>query len=89
MYRVTIRFYEELNDFLPSASRKKEIDFEFRGRRSVKDLIESFGVPHVEVDLILVNGESVGRDGIRALVMKPFSAREISKHVRAALEPPD
>ena len=25
---------------------------------SVKDMIESFGVPHTEVDLILVNGES-------------------------------
>ena len=29
---------------------------------SVKDLIESFGVPHTEVDLILVNGVSVGFD---------------------------
>ncbi len=60
MYRIVIRFYEELNDFLPAAYRKRDIDFEFKGRRSVKDLIESFGVPHVEVDLILVNGESVG-----------------------------
>ncbi|OVE78011.1 hypothetical protein BVX99_00905 [bacterium F16] len=28
--------------------------------RSVKDLIESFGVPHTEVDSIRINGESVG-----------------------------
>jgi len=32
------------------------------GTPSVKDLVESCGVPHVEVDLILVNGESVGFD---------------------------
>lgn len=31
----------------------------FDGRRSIKDLIESLGVPHVEVDLILVDGVSV------------------------------
>lgn len=59
MYQITIRFYEELNDFLPPERRKRDISFSFAGRRSVKDLIESFGVPHVEVDLILVNGESV------------------------------
>ena len=28
-------------------------------RTSIKDLIESFGIPHTEVDLILVNGKSV------------------------------
>jgi len=65
-YRVTLRFYEELNDFLPRNSRKREIDFSFEGRRSVKDLIEQFRVPHVEVDLILVNGASVGFDYIVA-----------------------
>ncbi|MCU0847639.1 MAG: Mut7-C ubiquitin/RNAse domain-containing protein [Spirochaetes bacterium] len=59
MYRILIRFYEELNDFLPRDRRKTDIEFTFPGRRSAKDLIESFGVPHVEVDLILVNGESV------------------------------
>ena len=56
---ITIRFYEELNDFLKNYPLKQDIDFTFSGKRSVKDLIESFGVPHVEVDLILVNGEPV------------------------------
>mgnify|MGYP006288315505 CR=1 FL=1 len=58
-YMVTVRFYEELNDFLPRQWRKKDIPVESRDRRSVKDLVESLGVPHVEIDLILVNGESV------------------------------
>ncbi len=55
---VTIRFYEELNDFLNKEyPRRKEINFKYPGRRSVKDLIESFNIPHVEVDLILINGK--------------------------------
>jgi len=49
------RFYEELNDFLPSEKRKKLFSYAFNGNPSVKDAIEAMGVPHVEVDLILVN----------------------------------
>lgn len=56
---VTIRFYEELNDFLPSGQRKVAFDHTIAKGQTVKDLIESLGVPHTEVDLILVNGDSV------------------------------
>jgi uncharacterized protein with PIN domain len=49
------RFYEELNDFLPSEKRKMLFSYAFNGNPSVKDAIEAMGVPHVEVDLILVN----------------------------------
>lgn len=59
MYTVRLRFYEELNYFLPDEHKKKEFQLSFDVPRSVKDLIESIGVPHVEVDLILVNGRSV------------------------------
>jgi uncharacterized protein with PIN domain len=59
MSRAFFRFYEELNDFLPSVKRKKIFPYEFKGTPSVKDAIEANGVPHVEVDLILVNGISV------------------------------
>jgi uncharacterized protein with PIN domain/sulfur carrier protein ThiS len=61
---VTIRFYEELGDFLLAAQRKRDLAFSDIGRRSIKDFIESLGVPHAEVDLILVNGEPVGFDYI-------------------------
>lgn len=60
MPRITLRFYEELNDFLPPGRRKRDFTVELERRASVKDLIESLGVPHVEVDLILVDGRSVG-----------------------------
>ena len=57
--QINIRFYEELNDFLPPDKRKKDFNVELKKPRSVKDLIESVGVPHTEIDLIIVNGESV------------------------------
>lgn len=59
MRSITIRFYEELNDFLPEEKRKVRFEQKFFGRESVKDLIEAIGVPHTEIDMILVNGKSV------------------------------
>jgi len=53
------RFYEELNDFLSLEKRKKFFPYSFNGNPSVKDAIEALRVPHVEVDLILVNSLSV------------------------------
>ena len=82
-YRVTLRFYEELNFFLRPEQRRRDIEHSFNGRRSVKDLVESFGVPHVEIDLILVNGESVDfsyivRDGDRISVYPEFETLSIA-----------
>jgi len=54
------RFYEELNDFLPQEKKKVKFQHTFILRESVKDMIEAIGVPHAEVDLILVNGISKG-----------------------------
>ncbi len=59
MGTVFFRFYEELNDFLPSAKKKITFEYSFSGNQSVKDAIEALGVPHVEIDMILVNGDPV------------------------------
>jgi uncharacterized protein with PIN domain len=59
MNQAIFRFYAELNDFLPFDRRYKSFTLQFNDRQSVKHLIESLGVPHTEVDLILVNGISV------------------------------
>ncbi|MCD6398192.1 MAG: Mut7-C ubiquitin/RNAse domain-containing protein [Spirochaetaceae bacterium] len=56
---VTIRFYEELNDFLEKNKRKVSYSVKTNPGQTVKDLIESENVPHTEVDLILVNSNSV------------------------------
>ena len=59
---IIIRFYEELNDFLHYTRRKKAFSFPLPLKRSIKDIIESLGVPHTEVDLILANSVSVSFD---------------------------
>jgi uncharacterized protein with PIN domain/sulfur carrier protein ThiS len=92
MPRAYFRFYAELNDFLPRERRQSEFPHEFRGRASVKDMIESLGVPHTEVDLILVNGRSVDfghpvRDGDRISVYPVFEALDISPALRLRPRP--
>ncbi|MDX1303024.1 Mut7-C RNAse domain-containing protein [Photobacterium sp.] len=60
MRSACFRFYQELNDFLLQKQRKRTFSYAFSGNPSVKDTIEAIGVPHTEIDVILVNGESVG-----------------------------
>ncbi len=81
--QINIRFYEELNDFLSQDKRKIDFNHELKKARSIKDLIESIGVPHTEVDLIIVNGESVDfnyrvQDGDRISVYPVFESLDIS-----------
>jgi uncharacterized protein with PIN domain len=89
---ATFRFYEELNDFLPVQLRKAPFDFTFTGTPSVKDSIEALGVPHPEVDLILVDGRSVGFDfliagGERVSVYPMFERLDIGLVNRLRPEP--
>ena len=77
------RFYEELNDYLPKEQRKRTITRAISGTPSVKDAIESLGVPHTEIDLILVDGRSVRFDrkllgGERVTVYPEFERFDIS-----------
>lgn len=80
---ATFRFYEELNDFLPPAQRKVDVAVPVDRARSVKDAIESMGVPHPEVDLILVDGRSVDfahllRGGERVAVYPMFERLDVA-----------
>jgi hypothetical protein len=56
---ATFIFYNTLTDFLPAAKKSTPLLYTFTGTPSVKDAIETLGVPHVEVDVIVVNGTSV------------------------------
>ena len=92
MPRATFRFYAELNDFLPIERRGHAFTYEFFGSPAVKDAIEALGVPHVEVDLILVNGESVPfsyrlQDGDRVAVYPIFESLDISPLLRLRPRP--
>jgi hypothetical protein len=87
MKYCSIRFYAELNDFLLRERRQVAFNHFFSGKPSIKDLIESLGVPHTEVDLILVNGESVEfsrqvQNGDRISVYPVFETINISPIVR-------
>lgn len=92
MKKVYFRFYEELNDFLPSEKQKIKFEQVFSGRQSIKDIVESLGVPHTEVDLILVNGNSVGfsyiiSDNDDISVYPVFESLDISNVQRLRPEP--
>ena len=87
MAEVQLRFYEELNDFLTPGLRKVTVTHQLARRTSVKDLIESFGVPHTEVEVILVNGNSVDfsyivQDADRISVYPVFESLDISPLLR-------
>ncbi len=87
-----VRFYAELNDHLPPDSRYRTLHRAFFAPGSVKDLIESFGVPHTEVELIVVNGNSVDfgylvRDGDRVAVYPVFEALDVQGELRVRETP--
>jgi uncharacterized protein with PIN domain len=86
------RFYAELNDFLPPDRRQTDFVHPFEDRISVKDMIESLGVPHTEVELIVVEGHPVDfsyivQDGDHISVYPVFEAVDITPLVRLRPHP--
>ncbi len=57
MNSASFRFYGSLNDLLPPDRRGQTLLRRLVTSSTVKDLIESFGVPHTEVALATVNGD--------------------------------
>jgi uncharacterized protein with PIN domain len=89
---ATFRFYAELNDFLEARQRGRDIRYAFSGRPAVKDAIEALGVPHPEIEVIVVDGRSVGfdfrlDDGDRVAVYPMFEAVDVSPIVRLRERP--
>jgi len=89
--RACFRFYAELNDHLPRDCRHKTLEKAFFVPGPVKDIIESFGVPHTEVELIVANGESVPfsyvvRDGDRIAVYPMFESFDITPELQVRRE---
>lgn len=87
MLTATFRFYEELNDFLPPERRGRDFSVGCARDATTKHMIEALGVPHTEVELILVNGESAGfdrplRDGDRLSVYPKFEAFDVTPLLR-------
>jgi uncharacterized protein len=85
--RVYVRFYAELNDHLPRDQRQKVLEKSFFVPGTVKGIIESLGVPHTEVELIVVNGESVPfsyviENGDRIAAYPMFESFDITGELR-------
>jgi uncharacterized protein len=54
-FAVRLRFYGDLSFFL--AAKASAVERQLSERTSIKDVIEACGVPHTEVDLILIDGQ--------------------------------
>ncbi len=59
MIPASFRFYGEINDYLHPVIRQQCLILRCKQKSSVKTLISAFGIPDTDVDLIIVNGESV------------------------------
>lgn len=84
---VDVRAYAELNEFVELQARGLTVRRPFRSHQTVKDVLEAMGIPHTEVDLILVNGDPadfsyrpVAGDRIAAYPM--FEALDIGSTAR-------
>jgi uncharacterized protein with PIN domain len=88
---ASVRFYGSLNDLLPAGRRQSTLVCAFDGSPSVKDLVESLGVPHPEIDLLVVDGRPVNfayrvRDGDRVAVYPLM--RNLDPADTVSLQPP-
>ncbi|NNC64731.1 MAG: Mut7-C ubiquitin/RNAse domain-containing protein [Gammaproteobacteria bacterium] len=83
----TFRFYDGLCDFLARERKGREFDFSFTGTPSIKDTIEAAGVPHAEVDIILIDGKPADfstllRGGERVAVYPAFTNLDVDPEHR-------
>jgi uncharacterized protein len=86
-HHAMFRFYAGLNDFLPAERGSATFRHHFQLHPSIKDMIESLGVPHTEIDLILVNGVPVDftyvvQDGDRISLYPAFRSLDVSALVQ-------
>ena len=89
---ATLRFYAELNDYLSPKLRKQDIGTHLAEPCPVRHLIETHGVPHTEVEVILINGISVdleapAHDGDLVSVYPMFEALDVSPLLRLRERP--
>ncbi len=84
---VTIRLYGDLASLAPDADNDGAVEVPVGGRRSVKDAVEATGVPHTEVDLLVVDGDVVDFGaqvgaGDRVAAYPPLHSLDVESPVR-------
>jgi hypothetical protein len=90
--RIVVRLYEELNDRLPLANRKRDLELELAEGATIAHTLGRLAIPVETVDLILCSGESVGlahtpHDGDRVSIYPVFEAMDISQLTRLRGKP--
>ncbi|MCS0632055.1 Mut7-C ubiquitin/RNAse domain-containing protein [Telluria mixta] len=93
MVSATFRFYGELNDFLARERRGRSFATPCARAATTKHMIEALGVPHTEVELVLLNGEPRGLDDIleegdRIAVYPRFTSFDVADVARLDQRPP-
>ncbi|WP_137176078.1 Mut7-C RNAse domain-containing protein [Massilia sp. HP4] len=91
MVTATFRFYQELGEFLPRDRRGRTFAAECARQSTTKHMIEALGVPHTEVEMVLVNGDESGfdrvlEDGDHVAVYSRFELIEVGPHGGIAQE---
>jgi hypothetical protein len=89
---IQLRFYEELNDFLPPDKRKRAFACPLDGDTTVEQLLERFAVPKTGVELVLVNGDSAPfschlKEGDFVSIYPVFESLDVTALVRAHEKP--
>jgi hypothetical protein len=89
---ANLRFYEELNDFLPPDKRKRRFAHRLKPSQSVREILNDLGVPCAEVEMVLVNGESVSfshrpEDGDFVSIYPVFESLNVKPLVRVRAAP--
>jgi uncharacterized protein with PIN domain len=92
MVTATFRFYGELNDFLARERRSLDVTVPCARAATTKHMIEALGVPHTEVELILLNGEPSSLDdlleeGDRVAVYPRFTRIDVAGIARTVMQP--
>jgi uncharacterized protein with PIN domain len=94
MPAASVRFHGSLNDFLPARRRGAVLAREFDEAPGMVDMIQALGVPHTEVDLIVVGDRAVGfgyrpADGDRVEVYGLDRPSEVSSEPGLIPAPPE
>jgi uncharacterized protein with PIN domain len=90
--RVRVRCYAELNEFLPTERRQREIEVDLGTPAPVRHLIVNLGIPPTEVELVLINGVSCAleaglEDGDRVALYPVFESLDVSPVLRLRRRP--
>ena len=89
---IYLRFYEELNDFLPPNKRKLRFAYTVEDGSPVEKLLKDFEMPLHLVEMVLVNGDAVKishrlKNGDTVSIYPVFESLDIGPLVRLREKP--